>query len=132
MFQTPDVAVRKLSRSTYHSGIDNESMASDDACQQQQPSVVDAAWLALQKQMSAIASSDDATLNSSQEKLGRVQFTVWYDFSATTLTLKIIQAADLPAKDKSGTSDPYVKVKSEEVPIRSLFEAYIKLLTSIL
>jgi hypothetical protein len=111
MFQTPGMAVRRLSRSTYHSGIDNESVVSEDVCQPQQQSVVDSAWVALQKQMSAITSSDDTTVNSAQEKLGRVQFTVWYDFTATTLTLKIIQATDLPAKDKSGTSDPYVKVK---------------------
>lgn len=42
--------------------------------------------------------------------LGRIQFRVGYDFHQMTLTLKIICAVNLPAKDFSGTSDPYVKI----------------------
>ncbi|XP_064627038.1 synaptotagmin-7-like isoform X3 [Lineus longissimus] len=42
--------------------------------------------------------------------LGRIHFTIAYDFPATTLVLKIHSATGLPAKDISGTSDPYVKV----------------------
>ncbi|ESO12606.1 synaptotagmin 7d [Helobdella robusta] len=44
------------------------------------------------------------------QKLGRIQFSVSYDFDASTLTVKIIKAEDLAAKDLSGTSDPYVKI----------------------
>ena len=33
-----------------------------------------------------------------------------YDFKLATLRVKIMKATDLPAKDFSGTSDPYVKV----------------------
>lgn len=44
------------------------------------------------------------------EKLGRIQFHLSYDFHEMTLTLKIIRAVELAAKDFSGTSDPYVKI----------------------
>lgn len=43
-------------------------------------------------------------------KLGRIQFSIVYDFQQKTLTLKIIRATRLVAKDFGGTSDPYVKV----------------------
>lgn len=46
----------------------------------------------------------------STEKLGRIQFSVLYDFDEQTLTVKIIKAEGLAAKDLSGTSDPYVKI----------------------
>jgi len=46
----------------------------------------------------------------STEKLGRLQFSVSYDFDEQTLTVKIIKAEALAAKDLSGTSDPYVKI----------------------
>ena len=46
----------------------------------------------------------------STEKLGRLQFSVSYDFDEQTLTVKIIKAEGLAAKDLSGTSDPYVKI----------------------
>lgn len=44
------------------------------------------------------------------EKLGKIQFSLSYDFQEMTLTLRIIRAIELPAKDFSGTSDPYVKI----------------------
>ncbi|CAL8403554.1 unnamed protein product [Boreogadus saida] len=44
------------------------------------------------------------------EKLGRVQFSVGYNFTDSTLTVKILKGQDLPAKDFSGTSDPFVKL----------------------
>ena len=44
------------------------------------------------------------------EKLGQIQFNVSYDFQEMTLSVRIIRAINLPAKDFSGTSDPYVKV----------------------
>lgn len=54
---------------------------------------------------------DDAgTADDTAEKLGRIQFTLGYDFEQSTLTLKIIRAVDLAAKDITGRSDPYVKV----------------------
>ncbi|KAI8504510.1 PREDICTED: synaptotagmin-1-like [Branchiostoma belcheri] len=49
---------------------------------------------------------------SVQEKvnLGKLQFSLDYDFEAGQLKVGVIQAADLPAMDMAGTSDPYVKV----------------------
>uniref|UniRef100_A0A3Q3E2C2 Synaptotagmin-7 n=1 Tax=Labrus bergylta TaxID=56723 RepID=A0A3Q3E2C2_9LABR len=44
------------------------------------------------------------------EKLGRIQFSVGYSFQDSTLTVKILKGQDLPAKDFSGTSDPFVKL----------------------
>jgi hypothetical protein len=52
----------------------------------------------------------DADGVTSGEKLGRIQFSLSYSFQLSTLTLKIIRAVDLAAKDITGTSDPYVKV----------------------
>jgi len=45
-----------------------------------------------------------------KEELGRINFSVLYDFDTQTLTVKIIRAEKLAAKDLSGTSDPYVKI----------------------
>ncbi|XP_035713245.1 synaptotagmin-7 isoform X2 [Folsomia candida] len=44
------------------------------------------------------------------DSVGQINFSLEYDFESTTLILKIIQGKDLPAKDISGTSDPYVRV----------------------
>ncbi|KAL4642149.1 synaptotagmin-7 isoform X3, partial [Arapaima gigas] len=44
------------------------------------------------------------------DKLGRIQFSVGYSFQDSTLTVKILKGQDLPAKDFSGTSDPFVKI----------------------
>jgi len=44
------------------------------------------------------------------ENVGHIHFSLEYDFENTTLILKIIQGKELPAKDLSGTSDPYVRV----------------------
>lgn len=44
------------------------------------------------------------------ENLGRIQFSLKYDFKEMTLTLRVIRGVELPAKDFSGTSDPYVKI----------------------
>ena len=43
-------------------------------------------------------------------KLGRIQFSVAYNFATSTLSIKIFRAVNLQAKDLNGTSDPYVKV----------------------
>ncbi|XP_055385516.1 synaptotagmin-7 isoform X4 [Condylostylus longicornis] len=44
------------------------------------------------------------------ENVGQIHFSVEYDFQNTTLILKVLQGKELPAKDLSGTSDPYVRV----------------------
>ena len=53
---------------------------------------------------------DDPFVPPNDEKLGKVQFSLQYDFQEMTLTLRVIRAVDLAAKDFSGTSDPYVKI----------------------
>ena len=58
----------------------------------------------------ALEPSSPETVASSGERLGRIQFSVGYDFREMTLNLKVLSAVDLAAKDISGTSDPYVKV----------------------
>ncbi|XP_073731043.1 synaptotagmin-2 isoform X1 [Misgurnus anguillicaudatus] len=45
-----------------------------------------------------------------KEKLGKLQFSLDYDFADSKLTVGILQAADLLSMDSGGTSDPYVKV----------------------
>ncbi|MBN3315624.1 SYT1 protein, partial [Atractosteus spatula] len=45
-----------------------------------------------------------------QEKLGRLQYSLDYDFQNGQLIVGILQAEDLQAMDIGGTSDPYVKV----------------------
>uniref|UniRef100_A0A4W4FXJ9 Synaptotagmin n=1 Tax=Electrophorus electricus TaxID=8005 RepID=A0A4W4FXJ9_ELEEL len=45
-----------------------------------------------------------------QEKLGKLQYSLDYNFTENMLIVGIIQAAELPAMDMGGTSDPYVKV----------------------
>ncbi|XP_051911558.1 synaptotagmin-1a isoform X1 [Hippocampus zosterae] len=44
------------------------------------------------------------------QKLGKLQYSLDYNFTENTLMVGIIQAAELPAMDMGGTSDPYVKV----------------------
>ncbi|XP_017155726.1 synaptotagmin-7 isoform X2 [Drosophila miranda] len=46
----------------------------------------------------------------SSENVGQIHFSLEYDFQNTTLILKVLQGKELPAKDLSGTSDPYVRV----------------------
>ncbi|XP_006912798.1 synaptotagmin-10 [Pteropus alecto] len=41
---------------------------------------------------------------------GKFNFTLQYDYENELLVVKIIKALDLPAKDFTGTSDPYVKM----------------------
>jgi len=53
------------------------------------------------------ASGDDGESNGN----GRIEFNIKYNSAESTLTLKVIRAVELPAKDYiSGTSDPYVKI----------------------
>uniref|UniRef100_G1N011 Synaptotagmin-7 n=1 Tax=Meleagris gallopavo TaxID=9103 RepID=G1N011_MELGA len=53
---------------------------------------------------------DEGHDGSNRENLGRIQFSVGYNFQESTLTVKIMKAQELPAKDFSGTSDPFVKI----------------------
>ncbi|XP_063768088.1 synaptotagmin-2-like isoform X1 [Eleginops maclovinus] len=46
-----------------------------------------------------------------EEKLGKLQYSIDYDFENAKLTIGILQAADLISMDSGGTSDPYVKVQ---------------------
>ncbi|XP_006874832.1 PREDICTED: synaptotagmin-10-like [Chrysochloris asiatica] len=41
---------------------------------------------------------------------GKLNFTLQYNYESELLVVKIIKALDLPAKDFTGTSDPYVKI----------------------
>jgi len=45
-----------------------------------------------------------------KEYLGKLQYELRYDFNTQTLTVKVVQAVDLPAMDLGGVSDPYVKL----------------------
>ena len=47
---------------------------------------------------------------SRKEYLGQIFFSLKYDSQSMTLGLKIMKAMKLPAKDFSGTSDPFVKI----------------------
>ena len=47
---------------------------------------------------------------TSKEFLGKLYFSISYDSNHMVLTIKILKATSLPAKDFSGTSDPFVKI----------------------
>ena len=44
------------------------------------------------------------------QNLGKLEFSMDYDFQKQELTVGVLQACELPAMDMGGTSDPYVKV----------------------
>ncbi|KAJ8251075.1 hypothetical protein GJAV_G00216980 [Gymnothorax javanicus] len=52
----------------------------------------------------------DGEVEAEKEKLGRLEFTLDYNFTDSQLIVGILQAQDLAAMDMGGTSDPYVKV----------------------
>ncbi|KAK3097007.1 hypothetical protein FSP39_005544 [Pinctada imbricata] len=58
----------------------------------------------------AMEDNEDNESTKSEVKLGKLQFQLDYEFQKGELTVGVIQAADLPGMDMSGTSDPYVKV----------------------
>ncbi|XP_028844787.1 synaptotagmin Vb [Denticeps clupeoides] len=45
-----------------------------------------------------------------QENLGKLEFSLDYNFTESQLIVGVLQGQDLPAMDIGGTSDPYVKV----------------------
>uniref|UniRef100_H3CQT3 Synaptotagmin 9 n=1 Tax=Tetraodon nigroviridis TaxID=99883 RepID=H3CQT3_TETNG len=54
--------------------------------------------------------SVDAEEGCQADSCGRLYFILKFDFDLEQLIIKIIKAEALPAKDFSGTSDPYVKI----------------------
>lgn len=54
--------------------------------------------------------SVDAEDGRRADSCGRLNFILKFDFDLEQLIVKIHKAQDLPAKDFSGTSDPYVKI----------------------
>uniref|UniRef100_A0A8D0L5E5 Synaptotagmin n=1 Tax=Sphenodon punctatus TaxID=8508 RepID=A0A8D0L5E5_SPHPU len=57
-----------------------------------------------------LTDGEDKEEPKEDEKLGKIQYSLDYDFQNNQLLVGIIQAAELPALDMGGTSDPYVKV----------------------
>ncbi|XP_066489366.1 synaptotagmin-1 isoform X2 [Tiliqua scincoides] len=57
-----------------------------------------------------LTDGEDKEEPKEEEKLGKIQYSLDYDFQNNQLLVGIIQAAELPALDMGGTSDPYVKV----------------------
>jgi synaptotagmin-1 len=55
-------------------------------------------------------SVDDLKKQGDCSNLGRLQYTLDYDFKNQELIVGVIQASDLPVMDVCGTSDPYVKI----------------------
>ncbi len=55
--------------------------------------------------------NEDAESKKSEvQNLGKLEFSLDYDFQKQELTVGVFQATELPAMDMGGTSDPYVKV----------------------
>ncbi|CAJ1057557.1 synaptotagmin-9b [Xyrichtys novacula] len=54
--------------------------------------------------------SVDAEDGRHADSCGRLHFVLKFDFDLEQLIVKIYKAQDLPAKDFTGTSDPYVKI----------------------
>ncbi|XP_063052011.1 synaptotagmin-1b [Engraulis encrasicolus] len=63
--------------------------------------------LALKHDSDTLAEDDEP---KEEEKLGKLQFSLDYNFTDASLVVGILQATDLAAMDTSGLSDPYVKL----------------------
>ncbi|GLV36122.1 Synaptotagmin 1 [Carabus blaptoides fortunei] len=55
-------------------------------------------------------SSNDSSGGPEMEYCGKLHFAVRYDKDVEGLVVKVLEARDLPVKDVTGSSDPYVKV----------------------
>ncbi|XP_053194528.1 synaptotagmin Va [Scomber japonicus] len=53
---------------------------------------------------------EDGGKEEEKESLGKLEYSLDYNFTDNQLIVGILQAQDLPAMDIGGTSDPYVKV----------------------
>uniref|UniRef100_A0A1B0CZ97 C2 domain-containing protein n=1 Tax=Phlebotomus papatasi TaxID=29031 RepID=A0A1B0CZ97_PHLPP len=53
---------------------------------------------------------DEGESKQSEQKLGKLNYKLEYDFNSNSLAVTVNQAEELPALDMGGTSDPYVKV----------------------
>ncbi|KAK1877679.1 Synaptotagmin-1 [Dissostichus eleginoides] len=53
---------------------------------------------------------EDGKDDEEKEALGKLEYSLDYNFTDNTLIVGILQAQDLPAMDVGGSSDPYVKV----------------------
>ncbi|XP_023718098.1 synaptotagmin-10 [Cryptotermes secundus] len=62
------------------------------------------------KEMLARQTSSDSSGTGEMEYCGKLHFALRYDSEIEGLVVKVLQAQDLPVKDVSGSSDPYVKV----------------------
>ncbi|KDR07453.1 Synaptotagmin-9, partial [Zootermopsis nevadensis] len=62
------------------------------------------------KEMLARQTSSDSSVTGEMEYCGKLHFALRYDSEIEGLVVKVLQAQDLPIKDVSGSSDPYVKV----------------------
>ncbi|KAJ9580044.1 hypothetical protein L9F63_004337, partial [Diploptera punctata] len=62
------------------------------------------------KEMLARQTSSDSSGTGEMEYCGKLHFALRYDTEIEGLVVKVLEARDLPIKDVSGSSDPYVKV----------------------
>lgn len=53
---------------------------------------------------------NNTTSTNGEGKFGKIKYSISYDFSLSALSVRIIEAADLPGLDLCGSSDPYVKI----------------------
>lgn len=108
----------KHTKSSQHSSTSIQPITSQHSCcaaEQQQTTNLLLQQNILQPQIAKFLLSStqlvtDDPVTEESEKIGRIQFSVKYEAHIKTLTLKIIRAINLEAKDIGGTSDPYVKV----------------------
>ncbi|CAK9804677.1 SYT9 [Anthophora plagiata] len=57
-----------------------------------------------------LVKQEDAESNGAMECAGKLHFALRYEKEIESLVIKILEARDLPVKDATGSSDPYVKV----------------------
>uniref|UniRef100_A0A674P7B6 Synaptotagmin 9 n=1 Tax=Takifugu rubripes TaxID=31033 RepID=A0A674P7B6_TAKRU len=66
--------------------------------------------------------SVDAEEGCHPDSCGRLYFILKFDFDLEQLIIKILKAEDLPAKDFSGTSDPYHQTKVHRKTLNPIFD----------